>query len=60
MGGLSLSIEAWRVIEDASATPEILQTNMAVADECGNKGIYIFFLRFNLLSKLCVGCSERG
>jgi len=40
-GGLSLSIEALKIIEEQSATPTDLQNNLAVVDECGNKGIII-------------------
>jgi hypothetical protein len=35
-GKLNLPIEALRVIEDGSSTPEEMQTNMGVIDECGN------------------------
>jgi bacterioferritin-associated ferredoxin len=36
-GNLNLNIEALRVIEDGSSSPEEMQKNMGVADECGNR-----------------------
>jgi hypothetical protein len=36
LGSLNLPIEALLVIEEQSSTPEEMQKNMAVVDECGN------------------------
>jgi len=38
MDGLTLSIDALRVVEEASADENALQTNMQTVDECGNLG----------------------
>jgi len=35
-GKLNLPIEALRVLEDGSTTPEEMQKNMGFIDECGN------------------------
>jgi len=44
-------VAALRVVEEKSADkPDTLQTNLAVVDECGNKGFKIYKLsnRYNL------------
>jgi len=38
LGGLTLSIDALRVVEEAAADENALQTNMQIVDECGNLG----------------------
>lgn len=35
-GKLELPIEALRIIEESSPTPDSLQTNFGYVDECGN------------------------
>jgi len=36
---LSLSIDALLIIEQQSSSPEDLQKNLEIVDECGNKGL---------------------
>jgi hypothetical protein len=38
-GKLNLPLEALRVIEESSSTPEEMQKNMAVASECDSPSI---------------------
>lgn len=45
-GKLDLPIEALRVIEDVSSTPDELQTNFGYIDECGNHPSK-FYKKFN-------------
>jgi hypothetical protein len=47
-GKLNLPLEALRVIEDGSSTPEEMQKNMGFIDECGNpsSAIMLTFIKF--------------
>jgi hypothetical protein len=40
-GKLNLPIEALRVIEESSATPDDLQMNLGYVDECGNPSKFL-------------------
>jgi hypothetical protein len=48
-GNFSWSIELLQIIEEQSKTDGDLQENLKVADECGGKGISIFFIIIRLL-----------